>query len=159
MNRKFDPDYDGELFSAYLDGAVSSEERTDVERMLAESVVARRYLDDLKRVQQSFQQWHTAKPDAFFLKRVEARIEAEHCRDLGQSVSLKLQKFAVAALVLLTLSGMAFLTHLRQDPQQTDLEAFLHGFLDQDVAQVAVLGDADLSEDLVLDLILTENVR
>ena len=159
MNRKFDPDYDGELFSAYLDGAVSGEEKADVERMLSESVDARHYLDGLKRVQQSFRQWDPAQPDAFFLKRVEARIDEEYGDLKAQSLSLRIQKFAVAAMVLLTLSGMAFLTHLRQDPLQTDLESFLRGFLDQDVAEVAVMGDADLSQDLILDLVLTENIR
>lgn len=159
MYLHFDPNLHGELLSAYLDDALEPQQKVHAEDLLANSEAARRYLDELVAVKNLFQQWEPASPDAFFMRRVEARISAEEkASERVYSLGLRLHKFAVAAMLLLTLGGMAFLTHLRQAPD-ADFDAFLHGFLDQDVEQVAALGDADVSKDLVLNLILTENVR
>ncbi|MFT5365130.1 MAG: anti-sigma factor RsiW [Candidatus Latescibacterota bacterium] len=153
-------DYDGELLSAYLDEALDLKRTAEVEALLAESAEARNHLQELVRLQQAFRQWEPVKPDVFFLRRVETLIAGDtQTSHLVQSWSGRISKFAVAAMILLTLGGMAFLTHLRQDPLHTDVEAFLHGFLDQDVAQVVALTESDVSNDAVLDLILTDNVR
>jgi anti-sigma factor RsiW len=153
-------DSDGELLSAYLDEALDLKQTAEVEALLAESAEARNHLQELARLQQAFRQWEPVKPDVFFLRRVETLIAGDtQTSHLAYSWSGRISKFAVAAMILLTLGGMAFLTHLRQDPLHNDAEAFLHGFLDQDVAQVVALTESDVSNDAVLDLILTDNVR
>ncbi|MBT3606045.1 MAG: hypothetical protein HN521_23500 [Candidatus Latescibacteria bacterium] len=160
MNINYDPDIHGELLSAYLDDALDPAQKTEAENLLANSEEARRHLDALVALQNVFQQWEPAKPDAFFLRRVEAQIsESKMPQHRTRSWGMRFHKYAVAAMVLLTLGGMAFLTHLKQNSDHIDVEAFLHGFLDQDVEQVVVLSDADVSNEMVLNLILTENVR
>jgi len=161
MSRIFDADLDGELLSAYLDDALSPKQKNEMDRLLAESVEARIYLQGLMRVQKAFQRWEPAKPDAFFLRRVEARIATEApVYDIKESWSMKLQKMAVAALILLSLSGMALVAHLRQHPTvHVDLETFLSGSLDQGVEQVVAVKESDVSNEMIWDLILAENVR
>ena len=161
MSRKFNADLDGELLSAYLDHVLSPKQKSEIELLLAESAEARTYLQGLERVQKAFQNWEPTKPDAFFLRRVEARIAAEcTAYDFKESWSMKVQKIAVAALILLTLSGMAWVSHLRQYPNhQADLETFLSGSLDQDVELVVAVKESDVSKEMIWDLILAENVR
>ena len=161
MGRKFNADLDGELLSAYLDNALSSKQKSEIDILLAESQEARVYLQGLARVQKAFQNWEPAMPDAFFLRRVEARIAADcPVHDFKASWSMKMQKMAVAALILLTLSGMAWVSHLRQHANsQTDLETYLSGSLDQDVERVVAVNESDFSKEMIWDLILAENVR
>lgn len=161
MGRKFNADLDGELLSAYLDNALSSKQKSEIDILLAESQEARMYLQGLARVQKAFQNWEPTKPDAFFLRRVEARIAADcPVYDFKASWSMKVQKIAVAALILLTLSGMAWVSHLRQNPSgYADLETYLSGSLDQDVEQMVAVKESDVSKEMILDLILAGNVR
>ncbi len=161
MGRKFNADLDGELLSAYLDNALSPKQKKEMDMLLAESAEARTYLQGLKCVQKAFQNWSPAEPDAFFLRRIEARIAADGLtHDIKESWSMRLQKCAVAALILLSVGGMFWVSHLRQNHTvQADLETFLSGSLDQDVKQVVAVKESDVSKEMIWDLILTDNVR
>lgn len=158
---KFDPIHDGELLSAYLDNALNLEQKEEAERLLEHSAEARAFYESLSETQALFGDWEPALPDAFFMRRVEARIATQNAiPNLATRRGGALHKFAVAALFLLTVGGMVFVSHLRQPAQgYTDIESFLRDGLDQDMEQIVASTDAEVSRDMVLDLVLTDNVR
>ena len=71
-----------------------------------------------------------------------------------------LQKFATAAILLISIGSLAFLSHrLDRNVEPVTLDAFLQSSLDREVREVASLTEDDFSKDRVLDLVLSDNTR
>jgi len=157
---KFDPIRDGELLSAYLDDALTVEQKEEAEMLLKKSAEAQAFYQDLCETQALFDGWEPAQPDAFFMRRVEARIATQNViANVPTPRSIFLHRIAVAALMVLTVGGMLFVSHLRQPTGYTDIESFLREGLDQDVEQIVATTESEVSKDMVLNLVLTDNVR
>jgi anti-sigma factor RsiW len=149
-----------ELLSDYIDGVLSPSKKAQADALLARSKRARNHLRDLLDLQQVFRKWKPVVPDAFFLSRLQTRLAQDHHPGrVGLPWRVLLSRYAVAAMGLLTLGGVAFLKHDRQIQSHSDVETFLSGFLDHDIAQVVAMTESDVSKDAVLNLILTERVR
>lgn len=160
MKHIYDPDRDGERLSAYLDDALSDDERADVETLLSISDVARRDLQALKDTQNLFQNWDPVRPDPFFLRRVEARLDAENGVPIASRWALFYPKIAMAVLFLMTFGGLAWLSQIKDaDEPVFHVEAFDNGVKETDVERVAYMAEVDVSRDVVLDIVLSENVR
>ena len=70
------------------------------------------------------------------------------------------QKFATAAMLLISIGSLAFLTQrLDRNVEPVTLDAFLQGSLDREVREVVSLTEDDFSKDRVLDLVLSDNTR
>ena len=152
---------DRELLSAYLDDALTEAERARVETLLSVSDRARRELDEMARVRQVFAAWSPPAPNPFFVRRVEEQVHEEAARQKTRRY-WGLQKFATAAILLISIGSLAFLTQrLNRDVElePVTLDSFLQGSLDRDVREVASLTEDDFSKDRVFDLIFSENAH
>lgn len=152
-------DINRELLSAYLDDALTEADRARVDRLLLISESARRELNELMRVRELFAAWSPPSPDPFFVRRVNRRIVEEVARGNNRWHS-RLQKFATAAMVLISIGSVAFLTQrLNRDVEPVTLDSFLQGSLDHEVREVASLTEDDFSKDRVLDLVVSSTAR
>ena len=152
-------DINRELLSAYLDDALTEADRARVDRLLLISESARRELNELMRVRELFAAWSPPSPDPFFVRRVNRRIAEEVARGNNRWHS-RLQKFATAAMVLISIGSVAFLTQrLNRDVEPVTLDSFLQGSLDHEVREVASLTEDDFSKDRVLDLVVSSTAR
>lgn len=152
-------DINRELLSAYLDDALTEADRARVDRLLLISESARRELSELMRVRELFAAWSPPSPDPFFVRRVNRRIAEEVARGNNRWHS-RLQKFATAAMVLISIGSVAFLTQrLNRDVEPVTLDSFLQGSLDHEVREVASLTEDDFSKDRVLDLVVSSTAR
>ncbi len=148
-------DIDRELLSAYLDDALTEADRARVDRLLLRSESARRELGEMVRVRELFAAWSPPSPDPFFARRVDRRIAEEVARGKNRWHG-GLQKFATAAMVLISIGSLAFLTQrLDRDVEPLTLDSFLQGSLDREVREVASLTEDDFSKDRVLDLVVS----
>lgn len=152
-------DINRELLSAYLDDALTEADRARVDRLLLISESARRELSELMRVRELFAAWSPPSPDPFFVRRVNRRIAEEVARGNNRWHS-RLQKFATAAMVLISIGSVAFLTQrLNREVEPVTLDSFLQGSLDHEVREVASLTEDDFSKDRVLDLVVSSTAR
>lgn len=152
-------DINRELLSAYLDDALTEADRARVDRLLLISESARRELNELMRVRELFAAWSPPSPDPFFVRRVNRRIAEEVARGNNRWHS-RLQKFATAAMVLISIGSVAFLTQrLNREVEPVTLDSFLQGSLDHEVREVASLTEDDFSKDRVLDLVVSSTAR
>ena len=152
-------DINRELLSAYLDDALTEADRARVDRLLLISESARRELSELMRVRELFAAWSPPSPDPFFVRRVNRRIAEEVARGNNRWHS-RLQKFATAAMALISIGSVAFLTQrLNRDVEPVTLDSFLQGSLDHEVREVASLTEDDFSKDRVLDLVVSSTAR
>lgn len=150
-------DINRELLSAYLDDALTEAERTSVEKLLRVSDSLRRELTEMVRVRQLFAAWSPPAPDRFFVRRVDIKIQEDVARMKNR---WGFQKFATAAMLLISIGSLAFLTQrLDRNIEPVTLDAFLQGSLDREVREVASLTKDDFSKDRVLDLILSDNTH
>ena len=161
MEIEFDPIRDGELISAHLDNELNASQTSYVESILAASVDARKCYDEMVQIRSAYHTWEPRVQGVYMAQRVQSAIHAgEKAHFYAQSRNFGMQRFAVAALLFLTLSGIAWVSHLRKEyPPIVGIEAFLTGFLDRDVEQVVALTDTEISRDTILDIVLTDNVR
>lgn len=152
-------DINRELLSAYLDDALTDADRARVDQLLLVSERARRELNELVRVRELFAAWSPPSPDPFFVRRVNRRIAEEVARGNNRWHS-RLQKFATAAMVLISIGSLAFLTQrLNREVEPVTLDSFLQGSLDHEVREVASLTEDDFSKDRVLDLVVSSTAR
>ena len=152
-------DIDPELLSAYLDDALTEADRARVDRLLLTSESARRELSEMVRVRELFAAWSPPSPDPFFVRRVNRRIVEEVARGNNRWHS-RVQKFATAAMVLISIGSLAFLTQrLNREVEPVTLDSFLQGSLDREVREVASLTEDDFSKDRVLDLVVSSAAR
>ena len=150
-------DIDRELLSAYLDDALTEADRAKVERLLRVSDSLRRELAEMVQMRQLFAAWSPPAPDRFFVRRVHRQVLEEVARMKNR---WRLQKFATAAILLISIGSLAFLTQrLNRDVEPVTLEAFLQGSLDREVREVASLTEDDFSKDRVLELVFSDNTR
>ena len=150
-------DINRELLSAYLDDALTEEERDSVEMLLRVSDSLRRELAEMVRVRQLFAAWSPPAPDRFFVRRIDIKVQGEVARMKNR---WGFQKFATAAMVLISIGSLAFLTQrLDRNVEPVTLDAFLQGSLDREVREVVSLTEDDFSKDRVLDLVLSDNTR
>lgn len=150
-------DINRELLSAYLDDALTEAERTSVEKLLRVSDSLRRELAEMVRVRQLFAAWSPPAPDRFFVRRVDIKVQEEVARMKNR---WGFQKFATAAMLLISIGSLAFLTQrLDRNIEPVTLDAFLQGSLDREVREVASLTKDDFSKDRVLDLILSDSTH
>lgn len=150
-------DINRELLSAYLDDALTEEERDSVEMLLRVSDSLRRELAEMVRVRQLFAAWSPPAPDRFFVRRIDIKVQGEVARMKNR---WGFQKFATAAMLLISIGSLAFLTQrLDRHVEPVTLDAFLQGSLDSEVREVASLTEDDFSKDRVLDLVLSDNTR
>jgi anti-sigma factor RsiW len=162
MDAERSADINRELLSAYLDDALTEAECAKVEILLRVSEGARQELAEMARVSQMFAAWSPPGPDPLFVRRVDRRIEAEVAQlQKSDAQWWGLQKLATAAMLLICIGSLAFLTQrLNQNiVEPAALDTFLQGSLDSDVREVASLTEDDLSNDRVLDLVFTDNMR
>ncbi len=152
-------DINRELLSAYLDDALTEADRNKVEMLLHTSASARRELGEMVQVRQLFAAWSSPVPDRFFVRRVERRVAEEVARRTNRW-HRGLQKFATAAMVLISIGSLAFLTQrLNRDVEPVTLDSFLQGSLDSEVREVASLTEDDFSKDRVFDLVVSSTAR
>ena len=157
MNADNTIDINSELLSAYLDDALTEEERARIEILLHRSDCLRRELAEMVRVRQLFATWSPPAPDRFFVRRVDIKVQEEMVRMKNR---WGFQKFATAAMLLISIGSLAFLTQrLDKNIEPVTLDAFLQGSLDREVREVASLTEDDFSKDRVLDLLLSNNTR
>ena len=150
-------DINRELLSAYLDDALTEADRTRVEMLLRTSDSLRRELAEMVRVRQLFAAWSPPAPDRFFVRRVDIKIQEEVAKIKPR---WGLQKFATAAILLISIGSLAFLTQrLDRNIEPVTLDAFLQSSLDREVREVVSLTEDDFSKDRVLNLVLSDNTR
>ena len=150
-------DINRELLSAYLDDALTKADRARIEMLLRVSDSLRRELAEMVRMRQLFAAWSPPAPDRFFVRRVEIKIQEEVARMKNR---WGLQKFATAAILLISIGSLAFLSQrLDKTVEPVTLDAFLQSSLDREVREVASLTEDDFSKDRVLDLVLSDNTR
>ena len=150
-------DINRELLSAYIDDALTEKERDRVEMLLRVSDSLRRELAEMVRVRQLFAAWSPPAPDRFFVRRINIKVQGEVARMKNR---WGFQKFATAAMLLISIGSLAFLTQrLDRNVEPVTLDAFLQGSLDSEVREVASLTEDDFSKDRVLDLVLSDNAR
>lgn len=150
-------DINRELLSAYLDDALTKADRARIEMLLRVSDSLRSELAEMVRMRQLFAAWSPPAPDRFFVRRVEIKIQEEVARMKNR---WGLQKFATAAILLISIGSLAFLTQrLDKTVEPVTLDAFLQSSLDREVREVASLTEDDFSKDRVLDLVLSDNTR
>lgn len=150
-------DINRELLSAYLDDALSEADQARVEMLLRTSESLRRELVEMVRVRQLFAAWSPPAPDRFFVRRVDTKVKEEVAKIKHK---WGLQKFATAAILLISIGSLAFLTQrLDRNIEPVTLDAFLQGSLDQEVREVVSLTEGDFSKDRVLNLVLSDNTR
>ena len=150
-------DINRELLSAYLDDALTKTDRARIEMLLRVSDSLRRELAEMVRVRQLFAAWSPPAPDRFFVRRVDIKIQEEVARMKNR---WGLQKFATAAILLISIGSLAFLTQrLDKTVEPVTLDAFLQSSLDREVREVVSLTEDDFSKDRVLDLVLSDNTR
>ena len=162
MGNNHKPFIDSEMLSAYLDDALGTSERKAVEAHLAASGAARRELAELQRSRDVFDMWKAPDPDPFFVQRVAIRIahEAPHSAWRRPWYYKLGHRVATAAMVLFAVGALVFLNHYQQkNVEHVTLEVYLRGFLDRDVRAVTTLSGSELSKDVVLDMVLSGNVR
>ena len=150
-------DINRELLSAYLDDALTKADRARIEMLLRVSDSLRSELAEMVRMRQLFSAWSPPAPDRFFVRRVDIKIQEEVARMKNR---WGLQKFATAAILLISIGSLAFLTQrLDKTVEPVTLDAFLQSSLDREVREVASLTEDDFSKDRVLDLVLSDNTR
>ena len=150
-------DINRELLSAYLDDALTKADRARIEMLLRVSDSLRSELAEMVRMRQLFAAWSPPAPDRFFVRRVDIKIQEEVARMKNR---WGLQKFATAAILLISIGSLAFLSHrLDRNVEPVTLDAFLQSSLDREVREVASLTEDDFSKDRVLDLVLSDNTR
>ena len=150
-------DINRELLSAYLDDALTKADRARIEMLLRVSDSLRSELAEMVRMRQLFATWSPPAPDRFFVRRVDIKIQEEVARMKNR---WGLQKFATAAILLISIGSLAFLTQrLDKTVEPVTLDAFLQSSLDREVREVASLTEDDFSKDRVLDLVLSDNTR
>ncbi|MCE2434209.1 MAG: hypothetical protein J4F29_15015 [Candidatus Latescibacteria bacterium] len=150
-------DINRELLSAYLDDALTKADRARIEMLLRVSDSLRSELAEMVRMRQLFAAWSPPAPDRFFVRRVDIKIQEEVARMKNR---WGLQKFATAAILLISIGSLAFLTQrLDKTVEPVTLDAFLQSSLDREVREVASLTEDDFSKDRVLDLVLSDNTR
>ncbi len=150
-------DINRELLSDYLDDALTKADRARIEMLLRVSDSLRSELAEMVRMRQLFAAWSPPAPDRFFVRRVEIKIQEEVARMKNR---WGLQKFATAAILLISIGSLAFLTQrLDKTVEPVTLDAFLQSSLDREVREVVSLTEDDFSKDRVLDLVLSDNTR
>ena len=150
-------DINRELLSAYLDNALTKADRARIEMLLRVSDSLRSELVEMVRMRQLFAAWSPPAPDRFFVRRVDIKIQEEVAR---MKKRWGLQKFATAAILLISIGSLVFLTQrLDKTVEPVTLDAFLQSSLDREVREVASLTEDDFSKDRVLDLVLSDNTR
>ncbi len=152
-------DINRELLSAYLDDALTEAARAQVEMLLRASESARHELAEMAQMRQLFAAWSPPSPDRFFVRRVDMQIEKEVAR-MKNLWHRRFQKFATAAMLLIAIGSLAFLTQrLNRDVEPITLDSFLQGSLDREVREVVSLTEDDFSKDRVLDLVFFNTER
>lgn len=150
-------DINRELLSAYLDEALTEAERARVEMLLRVSDSLRCELAEMVRVRQLFVAWSPPAPDRFFVRRVDIKVQEKVAQIKNR---WGFQKFATAAMLLISIGSLAFLTQrLDRNVEPVTLDAFLQSSLDHEVREVVSLTEDDFSKDRVLNLVLSDNTR
>ena len=150
-------DINRELLSAYLDDALTEAERARVEMLLRVSDSLRCELAEMVRVRQLFVAWSPPAPDRFFVRRVDIKVQEKVAQIKNR---WGFQKFATAAMLLISIGSLAFLTQrLDRNVEPVTLDAFLQSSLDHEVREVVSLTENDFSKDRVLNLVLSDNTR
>ncbi len=153
---------DHKMLSAYLDGELTEAEKKAVEEHLVLSAKARALLSDLEGIREAFAQWKPKGPNPFLADRISERIaeEAALGNRMRSFARQFVQRFALVAMLLVVAGALIVLNHhLHNRVELITLEAYLEGALDRDLREVSTVTEADLSKDLVLDLVLSGNVR
>lgn len=95
------------FLSAYLDDALSREERSQVERLLATSSEARTRLKELRAVQDALRAQPRLDPSPFFWSRLSHRIETDRSNLSTESLLPVARRYA-PAFILIALAAVAF---------------------------------------------------
>ena len=148
-----------EALSAYLDGALSSRRARSLEGHLRACDHCREELAALRRVGELFRAWEPEAPRAFFVERLNHRLDG-----VAESRALlwsrwAVWRFAPAALAAASVGALVFLLHRELGPEPVTVDAYLNRSLDGEVLEVATASESDLSREWVLDLVLAGGGR